>query len=432
MALLVGGISACGGSFSTPIDDVATLNCSTEIIYDTGGTNGYGYEQAVNIDTINTPTDIAFIPDSNNAFLVTSQDGSVYYFKAGCDPVNSLLLDDVGVTVITGGEQGLLNIEFHPDYTDNGYVFFYHTSVASNTNSVSRVSLSFDGDGKMFLSNAVKIIDFSKIDNASNHNGGGLVFTSDGSLLASVGDGGGCGGGSSNGQLNTTLTGSVIRILPSLDDAAGGYTIPVSGNMFNSNNTQCSGVTTSPTPCPEILAMGLRNPFRMSISGNIVFLGDVGADVEEIDSFDYTTVDGSTPVNFGWDTHDGFTNNSAIAGYHNPIIYYSRNDSTANAFRMEDPQGNATGSASIMIGDIYTGSRYGGALNNKLLFAEFYDGFMRAVGVNGSGDITDTDAVPGMHIVHHGQISSMIQGPDDYIYFTSLYFPSMVYRLVKP
>ena len=424
-------LAACGGESNTSPETVASIDCGTGIINDTGGINGYGYELAVNPGAVSLPTDIAFIPGSSNVFLLISQSGRVYYFNGGCDPVNSLMLGDVGITVIPpGGEQGLLNLEFHPGYASNGYVFFYHSSVASDTNSISRATLSFDGNGNMVLGDTVRIIDFKKNISASNHNGGGMVFAPEGTLLASVGDGGS--GGASKGQLNTNLLGVVARINPSLVTSVGGYSIPPGGNMFAATNTQCSGVATSATPCPEILAMGLRNPFRMSMAGNIVYLGDVGSAVEEINSFDYTAVDTSNPANFGWNTHDGYVSSSSIPGYRNPIVYYNRNDSIATAFRAEDPEGNQTGSASIMIGDIYGDLRYGGELDNKLFFAEFYDGFMRAVGVDSNGDITDTDGVPGLHIIHHGQISSMVEGPDGYIYFTTLFGPAMVYRLVKP
>ncbi len=425
--------SSCEFNFNADIAvsaSFSSIDCGSGVIYDTGGTNGYGFELAVNAGAVSSPTDVAFIPGASNAFLVTSQGGRVYYFNGGCASVNSLMLGDVGITVITGGEQGLLNVEFHPDYVTNGYVFFYHTSVGNSTNSISRASLSFDGSGNMVLGDTVRIIDFRKNVSASNHDGGGLVFAPDGTLLASVGDGGS--GGSGNGQLNTNLLAVVVRIDPSLDTAVGGYSIPASGNMFAASNPKCSDVATSTDPCPEILAMGLRNPFRMSMAGNIVYLGDVGSGVEEINSFDYSAVDTSNPVNFGWSTHDGYVSSSSIPGYRNPIVYYNRNDSIADAFRAEDPEGNKTGSASIMIGDIYSGSRYGNELNNKLFFAEFYDGFMRAVGVGSNGNITDGDGVPGMHIIHHGQISSMVEGPDDYMYFTTLYGPGMVYRLVKP
>lgn len=426
-------LAACGGGLDPlPVaDSDPPIDCGMGISFDIGGTNGYGYEQAVNTSAINLPTDIAFIPGSSKAFLVISQSGSVYYFDGGCDPVNSLMSGDVGITVIPpGGEQGLLNLEFHPNYALNGYVFFYHSSVANDTNSISRATLSFDGSGNMVLEDTVRIIDFKKNVSASNHNGGGMVFAPDGTLLASVGDGGS--GGASNGQLDTNLLGVVARINPSLVTAVGGYSIPADGNMFAATNPKCSGVAASASPCPEILAIGLRNPFRLSITGNIVYLGDVGSAVEEINSFDYTGVNNVNPVNFGWTTHDGFAIASSIPGYRNPIVYYNRSDSTANAFRAEDPEGSMTGAASIIIGDIYNGSGYNGELNNRLFFAEFYDGFVRAVGVDSSGDITDTDGVPGMHIIHHGQVSSMVSGPDGYIYFTTLFSPAMVYRLRKP
>ncbi len=409
---------------------IPLTSCGAGVIYDTGGTNGYGRELAVNDGSISTATDMAFIPGMGGAFLVTSQSGRVYFFNGGCDPVNSIVLNDIGINVVSGGEQGLLNVEFHPDYANNGYVFFYHTSAANQTNSVSRASLSFDNGGNMVLSDPVRIIDFQKNTSASNHDGGGLVFAPDWTLLASVGDGGS--GGAPNGQDSHNLLGVVVRIFPSLATGTGGYTIPSSGNMFPASNATCSGSATNPDPCPEILAMGLRNPFRMSMTGNIVYLGDVGAGYEEINSFDYTSVDTSNPVNFGWSTHDGYVASSSISGYRNPIVYYNRNDSVADGFRNEDPQGNKTNSASVMIGDVHSGSQYSGELGNKLFFAEFYDGFVRAVGVDSNGDITDADGVPGMHIVHRTSVTSMVEGPDGYMYLTTLYSPAMVYRLVKP
>jgi len=409
---------------------IAVTSCGSGVIYDQGGSNGYGLELAVNDGSISSATDIAFIPGMTDAFLVISQSGTVYFFNGSCDPINSIALNDIGIDVITGGEQGLLNVEFHPDYSSNGYVFFYHTSIRNNTNSVSRASLSFDNSSNMVLSDPVRTIDFRKNIGASNHDGGGLVFAPDGTLLASVGDGGS--GGAANGQNSNNLLGVVVRIIPSLTTGAGGYDIPASGNMFPATNTKCSGTASSPVPCPEILAIGLRNPFRMSMAGNIVYLGDVGARYEEINSFDYTSVDTSSPVNFGWSTHDGYVSSSSIPGYRNPVVYYERNDTVANNFRAEDPEGNRTGSASIMIGDIHSGSQYSGELGNKLFFAEFYDGYTRAVGVNDNGNITDTDGIPGLHIIHRAQITSMVEGPDGYMYITTLYGPAMVYRLVKP
>ncbi len=398
------------------------------ITFDAGGTNGFGLQQVINVGLVSNPTDLAFVPGVENGFLVLAQSGLVYYFNGGCDPVNFVDLRSTGsggIGVVNGGEQGLLNLEFHPDFSNNKYVFFYHTSVSSNTNSVSRMTLSFTLNGELVLSDPVKIIDFRKPSNAGNHNGGGLVFAPDNTLLASVGDGGS--GNSANAQINTNLLGAVIRIIPELAQGMGGYGIPT-GNMFDSGNPQCSNIAQSDSPCPEILAMGLRNPYRMSIYGNIVYLGDVGSTYEEIDSFDYT----DNNVNFGWPTYDGSAGGET--GYRDPLLEYRRDDSTADSFRSEDPMGESTGYASVMIGDVYNGSLYGGLLTGRLLHAEFMDGYMRALAVDDSGNRTDM----GIHLIHHDGISAMIVGPDDYVYVITqggawgTTGPDMVYRLVKP
>lgn len=77
-----------------------------------------------------------------------------------------------------------------------------------------------------------------------------------------------------------------------------------------------------------------------------------------------------------------------------------------------------------------------GILDGTLLFSDFYDRYIRYVGVapgtDGNGAITDTDGVPGAHLVHENAVSSMVQGPDGYVYMTTLFGSAAVYRLVRP
>ncbi len=421
----------CSGSSTKSVPPAMMPSCEGgAVVYDAGGTNGYGRLLAVGNRQVTAPTDLAFVPGKGAAFVVIEQAGHAVYFNGGCVAVNRIDLRDAaggGIGIVDGGEQGLLNIEFHPDYTTNGYVFFYHTSADSTVNTITRMTATFDAGGALVLSDPQRIIDFRKADSAaaSNHNGGGLVFAPDDTLLASIGDGG---ADSSTAQADTRLTGKVIRIQPSLATSVGGYSIP-SGNMFAATNAACSNVAVSSQACPEILAKGLRNPFRMARDGNVIYLGDVGAGTEEINSFNYTI----SSVNFGWPTYDGYEASPSLSGYRNPIVYYTRSGATADAFRSEDPMGIANGSASVIIGEVYRGSQYSPALNSgALLFGEFYDGYIRAVGVDANGDITDTDAAPGFHLVHAGAISSMVQGPDGYLYFAALYGPATIYRLVRP
>ena len=221
----------------------------------------------------------------------------------------------------------------------------------------------------------------------------------------------------------------MARIDPSLTLGVGGYSIPA-GNMFAAENGKCSGAIDNVMPCPEILAMGLRNPFRMSIDGGVVYIADVGTNNEEVNSFHYKTSKGA---NFGWPLHDGAVGSSPIINYRIPIIYYERFDAIANAFRNEDPEGGAgSGSASIMIGDVYRGNQYANTVTGKLLFADFYDGFIRAASVDVTGAITDNDGVPGVHIKHQAYVASMVTGGDDFIYITTYENGGAVYCLVNP
>jgi len=441
--LMVSLLSGCGGSSFTsdeeapaedvPLDDIVipvrvpdaaqVPDCGDSILYDVGGSNGFGLQSVAS--GVSSPTDISFIPRSPSAFVVISQGGTVTYFNGRCTAINSIFLandGNGGIGVNASGEQGLLNVAFHPDYANNGYIFFYHTTVTGQSNAISRLTVSFNSVGFMELSDPVRIITFRKNTGSTNHNGGGLVFAPDDTLLASVGDADG-----NNGQMNNNLLGVVVRIVPNLLPGMGGYSIP-SGNLFSAENGKCSDAIDNLMPCPEILAMGLRNPFRMSIDGNSVFIGDVGTNNEEINSFSYK----GSGANFGWPLHDGFVESSSIVNYRNPIVYYDRVDAIADAFRNEDPEGSASGSASIMVGDVYRGGQYANALNGKLLFADFYDGFVRAVGVDTNGGITDGDGVPGMHIKHQSFVSSMIEGEDGFIYITTYDNGGEVYRLVNP
>ncbi len=248
-----------------------------------------------------------------------------------------------------------------------------------------------------------------------------------------------------NGQLLDNLLSTVVRIVPDTDND-GGYTVPVTNPyhnnaLFGDDDTVGNGLS---DPCPEIIAIGLRNPYRMSIDGDRVYLGDVGAANEEIDAFDYNT---GALVNFAWrlDNSDKNETNiqaiidgdSALVGdYVPPILWYTRGGSVASAFRADDPDCNNCGgsSASVIIGDVYRGSVYGGALNGRLMHSEFMDGFARAA------PVAAYPLTGGAHLIHRQGISAMVQGPqlDNFVYVVAQadgYYVSgehMIYRLVRP
>jgi hypothetical protein len=120
-------------------------------------------------------------------------------------------------------------------------------------------------------------------------------------LYIGLGDGGSGGdpyGTIGNGQNLQTLLGKMLRIDISGDTGAVRYRIPA-GNPY-AGNALCS-TGSGAQNCPEIYAVGLRNPWRWSFDtgSNELWLGDVGQGAwEEINRI----VAGG---NYGWRCREG-------------------------------------------------------------------------------------------------------------------------------
>jgi glucose/arabinose dehydrogenase len=177
---------------------------------------------------------------------------------------------DVRDRVIAGGEQGLLGLAFDPKYATNRFVYVNYT----DTNGDTRV-VRYRTDGRRALTSTARQLLF--LDQPySNHNGGNLVFRPDGGLYLGTGDGGAGGDPENRAQNMQSLLGKMLR----LD-------------------------VRHPGRAPEIVALGLRNPWRYSFDRltHDLYIGDVGQNaVEEIDF----TPSGSTGLlNYGWDVYEG-------------------------------------------------------------------------------------------------------------------------------
>ena len=195
---------------------------------------------------------------------------------------------DITDRVVVSYEQGLLGLAFHPGYADNGRLFVYYT----RREDASQVVSEFRATGGIVDPDSERII-LEMADFAENHNGGMLAFDADGMLLIGTGDGGGGGDPERNGQDNSQLLAKLLRIDV---DGAEPYTTPV--------NDPDGLLGTDARP--EIVATGLRNPWRYSVdrlTGD-VFIGDVGqGEWEEVD----VLARGQGGLNFGWNTTEGAT-----------------------------------------------------------------------------------------------------------------------------
>jgi len=196
--------------------------------------------------------------------------------------------------ITSGGEQGLLGLAFDPKYGTNRFVYVNFT----DSNGDTRV-VRYKTNGTRALPASARLL--LRIDQPyGNHNGGGLAFGPDGFLYVGTGDGGSGGDPEDRAQNTQSLLGKMLR----LDVRRAGS-------------------------APEIVALGLRNPWRYSfdrLTGDL-YIGDVGqGDVEEVS---YTPRVNDGLENYGWDLFEGsrrFEEKAAGSGeLVFPIFEYGRN-----------------------------------------------------------------------------------------------------------
>jgi glucose/arabinose dehydrogenase len=180
-----------------------------------------------------------------------------------------------------GNEQGFLGLAFHPDYQENGRFFVNYTDTRGDT-VIARFQVSSDPN----LADPNSEVPLFGYDQPfPNHNGGVMVFGSDGYLYIGSGDGGGAGDQFGNAQNTGTMLGKILRVDV---DSAEPVAVPPDNPFGN-----------------EVWAYGLRNPWRISFdraTGNL-YIGDVGqGQWEEIDFLPAGSPGGA---NFGWNHREG-------------------------------------------------------------------------------------------------------------------------------
>jgi glucose/arabinose dehydrogenase len=177
---------------------------------------------------------------------------------------------DIRDQVLDSGEQGLLGLAFDPKYATNRFIYVNYTDKSGNT----RILRYKTTGTRALLATAREL--FHNEDPYPNHNGGDLVFGPDGFLYVGMGDGGSGGDPENRAQNMQSQFGKMLR--------------------FD---------VRKPGSSPEIVALGLRNPWRYSfdrLTGDL-YIGDVGqGDWEEVD---YTPRSSNGLVNYGWDVLEG-------------------------------------------------------------------------------------------------------------------------------
>jgi len=242
------------------------------------------------IGKFNSPTFVVSPPGDTSRLLVVQQNGLVSLIKDGVLQPNPFL--DLRSVVLGEGEKGLLSLAFAPDYATSGLVYAYFNNRDGNIRVIEYRRSASNPDS---IDRTQRRLLISLAKQTADHNGGMMQFGPDGYLYIAVGDGGadpprvpvGI-----TGQTLTDLFGSILRIDPRHGTP---YAIPAT-NPFAST----AGVR------PEIVAYGLRNPWRFWIDPRLdtMMIGDVGEGArEEIDELPLSKLG----ANFGWPCKEGTT-----------------------------------------------------------------------------------------------------------------------------
>ncbi|PKA96829.1 glucose/arabinose dehydrogenase [Flavobacteriaceae bacterium MAR_2009_75] len=138
------------------------------------------FTQELIIDEMQIPWGMTFLPDGS--MLVTEKSGEIIHFKEGVKTKISNVPE-----VYARGQGGLLDIEVHPDYENNGWIYISYASEEGE-----------EKGGHTALIRA-KLKDNSLIDNEllykatpnttkGQHFGSRIVFDNDGYLFLSIGE----------------------------------------------------------------------------------------------------------------------------------------------------------------------------------------------------------------------------------------------------
>lgn len=240
---------------------------------------------------LQAPVEAAGVPAGR--LFVVEQGGLIRIIQNGT-VLNPPFLDVTARSgFVSGGEEGLLGLAFHPQYATNGKFYVNYTS---NTGGLHTVIAEFTASTANFADPSNERILLTIPQPFSNHNGGGLAFGNDGFLYIALGDGGSGGDPQCNGQNINTLLGKILRIDVNSTQPPLQYAIPPSNPFVNQPGSD------------EIWIYGLRNPFRFSfdrLTGNI-WIGDVGQSArEEVDLLTPQQQQVAGGVNLGWNLREG-------------------------------------------------------------------------------------------------------------------------------
>jgi glucose/arabinose dehydrogenase len=301
--------------------------------------------------TANLTDPVAITQAGDSRLFITLRAGKVVIWDGSQILATPFL--DVQPLVLSGGEQGLLSVAFHPRYASNGRFFVNYTNRNGDT-VIARYQISTSDANQADVASGVVLLTIAQP--FSNHNGGQLQFGPDGFLYVGMGDGGSGGDPQLHAQRDDSLLGKMLRIdVDSNSTVAPFYAIAAGNPLFAGKRS-------------EIWAKGLRNPWRFSFdraTGDL-YIGDVGQDSRE--EVDFQPASSRGGENYGWNVMEGFNCfSTAAAAIGAPPCNDPRLTLPIIEYRHD------AGNCSITGGYVYRGGRIPG-LQGTYLYGDFCSG----------------------------------------------------------
>ncbi len=262
--------------------------------------------------------------DGSNRMFVVQQPGTIQVIDDSDTYSQFLNIADRLTSV--GNEQGLLGLDFHPEFAENGLFYVNYSAGSGHASGASvgdTVISEFQIDPNTGLGDpdSERVL-MTVVQDFSNHNGGNIKFGPDGYLYIGMGDGGSGGdpcnrsqtldpdnieiGGSCVDDPTAAMLGKMLRI--DVDN-----TTPAGSNNLCAANPDGSAEYAIPddnpfigeAACGEVWTLGLRNPWRWSFDRDTgdLWIADVGqAQWEEVN---LEPSDHPGGANYGWNECEG-------------------------------------------------------------------------------------------------------------------------------
>jgi len=289
-------------------------------------------------------------------------------------------------------EYGLLSLAVDPDYADNHYVYAFHTAGTGSRATGQRIVRFTVRDGAG--ADMTTIVDNLPAGASCCHNGGRIIFGTDGKLYVTLGDT----QRQEQAQNYDALPGKILRFNPD-------GSIP-EDNPFEQQKTGWAGTESNdPQKQQQVLgglrtpvfAIGLRNPFGIAVNpqDGEFYLTDNGP--ERGDEVNHLVAG----ENYGWPEVMGISDDPR---FRSPLW-------------ATDGRIAPTGIA------VYTGTEFP-QFRGNLFFAAYNDGKLRRIVLK---DAADT--VSSVEVVREAGSNArldVVMGPDGRLYFTSL---DAIYRV---